>query len=300
VTQILSCLTRDYVLQVSDRRLTHLCRDGTLTLDEDDQTKAIVVNRTLVFAYAGWGEIEKQSTNEWFARVIKRFADTDQLREGTLEVARRATAYFARPRYPPIPPEQKRHTFIGVGWRQRRRDGRVIPAAVRITNAFDGQGQPLPRARPEFVVQNLVLQHLSGGIKMLETGGYVDQARLLTLERYLRRSYYLRTPLHPARLLVKEIRSLSDKLGAKGSIPPVGKNLIVTCLPKVAALLWSVPVLGPPDGKSLSTFYVPAESHRQIRKSATIVQKGFPGLLSDIEFNIPPPDDGSDPYAGWR
>jgi hypothetical protein len=52
VTQILSCLTRDYVLQVSDRRLTYLCRDGTLKLDEDDQTKAIVVNRALIFAYA--------------------------------------------------------------------------------------------------------------------------------------------------------------------------------------------------------------------------------------------------------
>jgi hypothetical protein len=171
VTQILSCLTRDYVLQVSDRRLARLCWDGTLKLDEDDQTKAIVVNRTLIFAYAGWGESEKQSTNEWFASVIKRFADTDQLHEGTLEVARRATAFFARPRYPPIPPEQKRHTFIGVSWRQRRRDGRVIPTAVRITNAFDSQGQPLPRARPDFVVQNLVLRRFSRGIKMPETGG---------------------------------------------------------------------------------------------------------------------------------
>jgi hypothetical protein len=300
VTQILSCLTRDYVLQVSDRRLTYLCRDGTLKLDEDDQTKAIVVNRALIFAYAGWGEIEKQSTNEWFASVIKRFADADQLRDGTLEVARRATAYFARPRYPPIPPEQKRHTFIGVGWRQQRRDGRVIPAAVRITNAFDNQGQLLPRARPDFVVQNPVLPRLSGGIKMLETGGYVDQARLLTLERYLRRQYYLRTPLHPARLLAKELRSLSDKLRAKYPVSPVGKNLLVTCLPKVAALSWSIPVLGPPDGKSFSTFYVLAEGTTQISKSATIVQKGLLTLLSDIGLEVPPPSDGSDPYAGWR
>jgi hypothetical protein len=271
-----------------------------LGLGQDDQTKAIVVNQNLIFAYAGWGKIEGQNTNDWFAKVIKRFVDADQLREGTLEVARRATAYFARPRYPPIPPEQKRHTFIGVGWRQRRRDGRVIPTAVRITNAFDGQGQLLPRARPDFVVQNLVLQRLSGGIKMLETGGYVDQARLLTLERYLRRPYYLRTPLHPARLLAKELRSLSEKLRAKYPVSPVGKNLLVTCLPKVAALSWSIPVLGPPDGKSLSTFYVPAESNRQIQKSATIVQMGFPGLLSDIGLDIPPPGDGSDPYAGWR
>ena len=99
---------------------------------------------------------------------------------------------------------------------------------------------------------------------------------------------------------MKEIRSLSDKLGAKGSIPPVGKNLIVTCLPKVAALSLPMPVLGPPDGKSLSTFYVPAESQRQIQKTATIVQKGFPSLIFEIEFNISPPADGSDPYAGWR
>ena len=285
------------MLQVSDRRLTRRLPDGTLKLVEDDQTKAIVVNQNLIFAYAGWGKIEGQNTNEWFAKVIKRFADADELREGTLEVARRATAFFMTQR---DRPEKKRHTFIGVCWQRLRRDGRIIPAAVRITNAYDDQGQPLPRARSAFVVQRLVLRRLSGGIKILETGGYIEKARLLTLERYLRRPYYLRTPLHSARLLVKELRSLSDKLRAMDSVSPVGKNLIVTCLPKVAVLSWPLPVLGPPDGRSLSTVYVPAESNRQIQKSATIVQMGFPGLLSDIGLVIPPPADGSDPYAGWR
>jgi hypothetical protein len=297
MTQILSCLTRDYVLQVSDRRLTRRRSDNTLELYEDDQTKAIVVNRNLIFAYAGWGKIEGKNTNEWFATVIKPFADSDQLREGTGEVARRATAYFVKQCYPP---DKKLHTFIGVGWQQRRDDGRVIQVEVRITNAFNDQFQPLRRARPEFVVQKYVPRHLSGGIKMFETGGYVDEARLLTLERYLRRRYYLRTSLHSARLLVKELRGLSEKFRAKDSVSPVGKNLLVTCLPKVAALSWSIPMLGPPDGKTLSTFYVPAESYWQIAKSATVVQKGFACLFSDIGLEIPPPADGSDPYGSWR
>jgi hypothetical protein len=192
-------------------------------------------NRTLISAYAGWGNIAGQETNTWFAKVIKPFVDSDQLREGTLEVARRATAYFARPRYPPIPPEQKRHTFIGVGWQQRRRNGHTIPVAVRITNAFDDQHQPLDHARRDFVVQKVGLQRLSG-IKVLETGGYIDKKRLLTLGRYLRRAYYLCIPLLSAKLLAKELRSLSDKPKDNCPVHPVRKNLIVTCLPKVAAL----------------------------------------------------------------
>jgi hypothetical protein len=154
VTQILSCITRDYVLQVSDRRLTHE-KDGTLGIYEDceskadDQTKAIVVNGTMIFAYMGWAKIEKQNTNEWFATVIKPFVDADQLREGIFEVARRATTFF---KSLPHPQEQKRHAFIGVGWKQRRRDGRLVPAAVQITNAYDNQAQLLPSAMSNFVV----------------------------------------------------------------------------------------------------------------------------------------------------
>jgi hypothetical protein len=293
VTLILSCLTRDYVLQVSDRRLVFVYPNGTWKLAEDDQNKAVVVNRTLIFAYTGWAKIAEQKTNLWFAEVIKPFVDSDRLHEGTLEVARRATEYFVRQRYRP---ELKLHTFIGVGWQRRRRDGVNVPIAVRITNALDDQCRPLARARRDFVVHKAGLRRLAG-IKVLANGYPVEQARLVRLERRLRRSYYLRVPLHSARVLAKELRSISDDLGHGGT---VGKNLIVTCLPKVAALSWSDAVLGPPDGRSLSTFYVPAEGNRQIQKSSTIVQKGFPILLSDIEFDIPPPADGSDPYVGWR
>jgi hypothetical protein len=220
--------------------------------------------------------------------------DSDRLHEGTLEVARRATEYFVGQRA--YSPEQKLHTFIGVGWQRRRSDGVIVPVAIRITNAFDDQFRPLGYARHDFVVHKNGLQRRTC-IKVLANGYPVKRARLVCLERYLRRPCYYRAPLHSARVLAKELRSISDKLGDKGM---VGKNLTVTCLPKVAALSWSNPVLGPPDGRSLSTFYVPAEGNQQIKKSATIVRKGFPILLSDLEFNIPPPADGSDPYAGWR
>ena len=103
MTQILSCITRNYVLQVSDRRLTRRLPDNALAIYEDceskadDQTKAIVVNGTMMFAHMGWAKIEGQNTNEWFATVIKPFVDADQLHKGIFEVARRATAYFEKP-----------------------------------------------------------------------------------------------------------------------------------------------------------------------------------------------------------
>ncbi len=307
MTQILSCITRDYVLQVSDRRLVHE-KDGTLAIYEDceskadDQTKAIVINRTMIFAYMGWAKIEGQNTNEWFATVIKPFVDADQLHKGIFEVAHRATTFFKSQRYPQ---EKKYHAFIGVGWKRRRRDGRIIPAAVQITNAYDNQAQLLPRARCDFVVQEFALRHLRGGIKILEAGGYVNKARRLTLAQYLKWSYDLRAPLHAlhsAKVLAKEIRNLSDKLRGEDqrSVSPVGKNLLVICLPKVAALSSLVPVLGPPDGRSFSTLYVLAEGTEQIQKSATIVQKGLPLGITDITLEIPLPADGSDPYADWR
>ena len=256
--------------------------------------KAIVVNRTLLFAYTGHACIASQRTDLWFAEVIKPFADRDRLKDGIREVARRATEYFSRQRH--IPSKYKLHTFIGVGWQRRRTDGKLIPIATRISNAFDDQHQPLSEARPEFVVHENRLQRLSG-IRILASGVLIEQERLIHLERLLRRIYYLDSPMNTARFLAKEIRSVADKLGANGQ---VGKSLIVTCLPNAAMLLWSEPILGPPDGKSLWTFYIPSKGNQQVRMSSTIVQKGFPLLLTDMGFSVPPPADGSDPYVGWR
>jgi hypothetical protein len=106
----------------------------------DDQTKAIVVNRTMIFAYMGWAKIERKNTNEWFATVIKPFVDADELNKGIAEVARRATVYFKKAHDLKDPPKDKRHAFIGVGWQQRRRDGRIFPTAVQSTSQH-----PLPQ-----------------------------------------------------------------------------------------------------------------------------------------------------------
>lgn len=262
---------------------------GGYHLAEDDENKALLIDRALIFAYTGLARIEGDEGAYWLARVLKPFVDRGEIGPGTLEVARRASVFFAG-RYP-----DQLHTFIGAGWQQRRRDGLVFPVAVRITNADDDSFRPLPRPRADFTVQVAHLRR-PNGLELYSDGVPMDRATLLRCQRMLRRSYYLNSPLNSARLLVREFRSFAGTLGPQG---PVGNNLMVTCLPLEATRTYSPVHLGPPDGKSASTFYVPGTVTEWTCRSPILIQRGFPIYLSDVGFQLVPAPE-LDPYPEWR
>jgi hypothetical protein len=53
MTLILTCLTKDFLVQASDRRLTRTV-GGKVELDDDDSNKALIYSNHFVFAYTGW------------------------------------------------------------------------------------------------------------------------------------------------------------------------------------------------------------------------------------------------------
>jgi hypothetical protein len=67
MTLILSCLTPEYIIQVSDRKLTY--PDGTVF--DETANKAIVFHNRASIAYTGIAMIGSQRTDEWITDQIK-------------------------------------------------------------------------------------------------------------------------------------------------------------------------------------------------------------------------------------
>ena len=205
MTLVLTYLAQRFVIQVSDRRVGVVDTKGAYTLKEDDESKALIIGRSLIFAYTGVARIEGEESVLWLTQVIKPYADENRLHNGTFEVARRASAHFAKLR---LPADLKRHTFMGARWMRNRRDKSVFPVAVRITNAYNDAFQPLTNARDDFVVQRKRLRRLSG-VSLIPDGAPVDGAAIVHCCRTLRRPYFLNSPLNSARFLAKEVRKIA-------------------------------------------------------------------------------------------
>lgn len=70
MTMILTCLTKDFIVQASDRRLTY--RQGRKTLfKEDDRNKALIYDNHTVFAYTGLATLSNQKfAIDWAAELL--------------------------------------------------------------------------------------------------------------------------------------------------------------------------------------------------------------------------------------
>ena len=125
MTIILSTITRDYVVQVVDRRLTDTI---TRELCDDDATKAVLFHGHIAWAYTGLSKLPQPhlsaesplnplDTNLWLGEVLKRATTAQEAidfiqAEAALAVAKQLHVY----------PSGFPLAFIGVGWMD---DGRL-------------------------------------------------------------------------------------------------------------------------------------------------------------------------------
>src|SRR5437016_4841959 len=95
MTLILSLATPEFVVQVSDRRLTTL-RPGTTQFDivDDNRNKIVDWGNRVVFGYTGLAQINGISTDDWLARSLASIGNTD-LNLVLKHVRDRATQDFA-------------------------------------------------------------------------------------------------------------------------------------------------------------------------------------------------------------
>jgi hypothetical protein len=71
MTFIISLIEKNYVFQVSDRRLTYLDRNSRPIKYTDDNNKAIFLNNRIAIAYTGLANIEGQRTDYWILDKLK-------------------------------------------------------------------------------------------------------------------------------------------------------------------------------------------------------------------------------------
>jgi hypothetical protein len=143
MTLVLSVLTQDIVVQVSDRHITDL-RTGALL--EDSRNKATVWCGILGLAYSGLANIgtNGEDTDAWLADAIIDCKNLDDLVIHFREVATKRFAEFG------VPTDRTRHAFAGVGWGKYRGQGEFQPLQIHVANALNHGGQWLELARPIF------------------------------------------------------------------------------------------------------------------------------------------------------
>jgi hypothetical protein len=140
MTLVMSLLSKDYAIQVSDRRFVWFSPDGQIDRVDDEENKSVVWTPLNAFAFTGIGNLGVSGrTDLWLAREISKWEEETpvekQSQPGLMEaIATRATAYFNGPRISRIDKELRRHAFVGVGWGRESPETDLVPHMVRIGN----------------------------------------------------------------------------------------------------------------------------------------------------------------------
>jgi len=283
MTLLISCMTPDFVIQASDRRLTFT--DGTVA--DDEANKATVFCGHWMIAYTGLAEVgppapprNRPRTDVWLAQLL---SDPGlSAKEGFDRIARAAEQEI---RSIPLAGEQKSHAFVGVGWIARRREGREEPwpAMVVVSNYLDAKGHVTAPPADRFAVDAIQLnpkrryywswagQQLSG-----------DEA--VALNRLIKKAVGRERPLGVALLLAGQIRAIAARN------PAVGESLMIGVFPRtdVPAQAVSMPLTGPPERDRLSFVNLPKQSDSPVRYAPNVACGGMVIVGAETWTKRPP------------
>src|SRR5260370_32467699 len=129
MTMILTCLTKDYVVQASDRRISDL--DGKIP-PKDQSNKALVYGNHFVFAYTGKAQLVSTSTIEWAAQ---RLCERENLDDAIHHLRDRATSLMQN-FYSGRRLSELMVAFVGAGFAEVQEYGRwhLKPLRIMISN----------------------------------------------------------------------------------------------------------------------------------------------------------------------
>jgi len=137
---IITAVTRDGIVQVSDRRLT---KGGQVY--DDSSNKAVCISCSdgrSAISYAGLAEIGGQRTDEWLADCLASIVDGEIDTLSVLEaLQKRATSACA---HLGIPQEHRELTFVFAGPRKH------LAVFGYVSNVLDWNGKRLPDVQESF------------------------------------------------------------------------------------------------------------------------------------------------------
>lgn len=259
MTLILSCLTDCYAIQVSDRRLS--LQDGSPY--DDNSNKAILLNGNVAFGYTGLAFLNngKVRTDDWFLDALNdayKSSPNSSLTDTAEYVANLATKALSNI---DASPEVKRLAFVGVGWGKVSEEQDLRPIYIIISNCHNSKGRWLSQAQSTFSVlpftppDNLPVMLVSDGQPLGDKAFKKRVLRLLNtcLSRGL-------SPNTMSRILVATVRHVAS------SNPLVGKNLLVSSIPKKSVRPGSFALIGHTPLNQRQTFtYVPENTSLQVQ-----------------------------------
>lgn len=275
MTLVLSCITHDYALQVSDRLLTY---EGDARQPEETN-KAVLIAGYLLLSFAGLARVGTTDMDIWAAdRLHYTLQRTRSVGSALQALEAEATSAFQRMRGR----ESKRHAFVIAGFHRRDPSERARPLYITISNTLDEHGNWLDLAQRRFETKRYELpQHQRYYFSAV--GQRLNHREEALIHRYIERCLARGCgPAAVARLLATAVRSVATRNRK------VGKALLVNFLPTQALgrldFLMTLPTLPPlhPFPRRLETpvfAYVPEDGVRPIRYGATVVGPDY--ILAD-------------------
>lgn len=214
MTLVLTCATREVVVQVSDRRLT--LPNGQLF--DDNTTKAVCYCGRVAIGYTGVAKIQGSDTAEWIAKTL---APHDQLEPALAAVATSLAPIIGAQ---PI-------AIVASGWATlEEKNPRAFVCTV--SNFQDEHGVWLQKARPEITRS---LEWLDPGEPYLLSiaGQQLTANEQSSLDQEIRQALKEKNiPFGLAEALGEQVRRISDDGSERGK--KVGKGLIVQALSRTA------------------------------------------------------------------
>jgi hypothetical protein len=272
MTLVLSCITQNFAIKVSDRRFMDFRTGKPLVDDGDDRNKAVMWERRACFAFTGFASLgPKDNTPLWLAEIlVKRTFDTldDTLNLIATEAATEIKAI-------PLPEDKKRHSFEVVFWADihGRPEWGPRPFYTFVSNFHDRDGRQLPVAHATFTVGRLTCLRPDHLCLMREAGQPIAYPEQVKLKRAVTRATKRGADgVAIGRTLADAILTIAHR-NRGGS---VGPNLMLTAVPRTittpegqGGVLLGPPQPGEPTLLSLSA------NGREISYSPVIVGGGL-------------------------
>lgn len=224
MTQIISAVTKEYALLVSDRRLTFGQGPKIGQLFDDDTCKLVSLCNTCGIGYSGLAHIEGSPTHEWIAKTLAAANCRDP------GLASRILAESAGRALHKLPSDIRCQTFLITGWANFEDLPGVRSHFCTITNCLDESYRPLATPLNSFRCGAHALPDTEE-ILWFCIGQPLRRERGQLLDRNLRRLVDRQIgPKEALRLLTDEIINTS----VREKCASVGSKVLGFCIPRRA------------------------------------------------------------------
>lgn len=281
MTLVLSCLTHQFVVQVSDCRIT----DGLnpkRTID-DHRNKGTLYCSNLGFAYSGVAELDGKYLDLWMAEVLAQVGP-DENPISLLQ--KRVTASLRNVHHV----KDKRLALVAIGWDRTSENSPFRPVQITISNALNKNWGWLKQANDEFEVNGFMLKEDTPFALGHPIGVEVPKDILDNLKKNISLCIKHKVgPLEYIRLLAEAIHEVVRRRERQKKPPTVGKNLIAMVLPKSAAenskiffftpLNWSATH----DIDQPMFLHISDDLNNMVQHAPNFVCEGTAGIFSSVD-----------------